>query len=186
MSKGRLTEYIVDCSPNDSREIFSRMLEGKGFSAREWRDGYIFFRPGENIYNEKEPSAEVFFLPAVSVRNSFDVGTERAALKKLDAALQNFLSAEGLGGKYIDCTVVFRHDALTAEEIRFYHTFGGVWFSEEKGGRDVSSRAYGCCGLDRGRGRLYGPVEEVTDASGSPAEMMLLLTLEAECVPYRG
>ena len=184
LSKGELSEYIVDASGPDSRETFAHLLQGKGFSAREWQNGYIFFHAGDNVYSQKEPIAEVFFLPALSVKNSFQADAERASLEKLHADLQAFVRAEGLSRNFIECTVVFRHDALTAEEIRFYHTFGGLRKAEDKNGRDLTNCSYGYCGLDRGRGRLYGPVEAVTDRSDSPTEMMLLLILEAECVPY--
>ena len=112
----KLKEYGFEVSSS----INHLELTLRCFQSAELSNGKIFFREGINIYNKKEPSIDVFYLPKELI-NSFDMGTEKSRIKLIAEDIDAFFKSRKLSINFLNCVVLFYQDAIEEREKDFYY-----------------------------------------------------------------
>lgn len=141
----------------DNYETIWNLLSG--FSRIDADDGTLLYLEQENIYADGSPSCRCYYFPSKKTGNSLDMDIEDETIGEHAARVMALLEGAGLETGFLDCAIVFFHQATGEEEVSFYQSFPGLVEIEENGSREIGNlfsmhREFTYCGIDGLAGRI--------------------------------
>ena len=120
-------QYFLPLETSHSEMDFSQLLEG--YTRYKLNNAVVYVKQTISPYNTKKNSFNVFYLSENDLP-SMDYEVETDRMHYAISQIQEHFASPDESVKFIDCVVLYRHNAITQEQIDFYYSFVGLWECE--------------------------------------------------------